>query len=349
MKKILVTGGLGYIGSHTVVCLQQQGCEVWILDDLSNSQYFILENIQKITGILPNFTKLDLCDMPALQYFFANAPQFDAIIHFVAKKSVGESVQNPIMYYQSNLNSLCNILLCMQQYKIKNFIFSSSCTVYGQPDVLPVTEQTPLKNAVSPYGNTKQISEEIIFDFQKTYTHFQAIILRYFNPVGAHDSATIGELPNGVPNNLMPYITQTAIGKRKKLFIFGNDYPTPDGTCIRDYIHVVDLAEAHLASAERLFELEKNEKNTNEKIDSEKIEIYNIGTGTGSSVWEVVKSFEKMNNKKVSVVISPRRQGDVTSVFADCTKANQILGWKAKKSLDDMTKSAWEWEKTLGK
>lgn len=334
MKKILVTGGLGYIGSHTVVKLQQKGYEVWIIDDLSNSQYFILENIQKITGILPNFARLDMCDMPALQYFFANSPIFEAVIHFVAKKSVGESVENPILYYQNNLNSLCNILLCMQQHEVKNFIFSSSCTVYGQPEQLPVTETTPLKPAFSPYGNTKQIGEEIIFDFQKTYKDFNAIILRYFNPVGASESALIGELPIGVPNNLMPYITQTAIGKREKLFVFGNDYPTPDGTCIRDYIHVEDLADAHLLGAERLF-LEKN---------VEKIEIFNIGTGTGSSVREVVKSFEKMNNISLPIHISPRRAGDVTAVFADCNKANEVLGWKAKKTLDDMTKSAWAWE-----
>ncbi len=337
MKKILVTGGLGYIGSHTVVALQQKGYEVYILDDLSNAQYFILENIQKITGILPYFTKLDLCNMPELQYFFSQNNDFEAVIHFAAKKSVGESVQKPILYYQNNLNSLCNILLCLEQFKIKNFIFSSSCTVYGQPDELPVTENTPLKPAFSPYGNTKQIGEEIIFDFQKNYADFNAVILRYFNPVGAHDSALIGELPNGVPNNLMPFITQTAIGKREKLCVFGDNYPTADGTCIRDYIHVVDLADAHLLSTERLFEGKNNEK----------IEIFNLGTGKGSSVWEVIKSFEKVNNIKVNVEIAPRRDGDVTAVFADCTKANEILGWKAKKTLDDMTQSAWKWEKKL--
>jgi UDP-glucose 4-epimerase len=334
MKKILVTGGLGYIGSHTVVALQQKGYDVLILDDLSNAQYFILENIQKITGILPNFTKLDLCDMPALQYFFSQNNDFEAVIHFAAKKSVGESVQNPILYYQNNLNSLGNILLCMAQFKIKNFIFSSSCTVYGQPDELPVTENTPLKSAFSPYGNTKQISEEMIFDFQKNYPDFNVIILRYFNPVGAHHSALIGELPIGVPNNLMPYITQTAIGKREKLYVFGNDYPTNDGTCIRDYIHVVDLADAHVASAERLFA----------RKNAENIEIFNLGTGKGSSVLEVINSFEKITHTKVNVEFAPRRDGDVTAVFADCTKANEILGWKAKKTLDDMTQSAWKWE-----
>ena len=336
--KILVTGGTGYIGSHTVVELQQNGYEVVIIDNLSTSVKDVLYSIEKITGILPEFHEFDLCDENLSTQFFYNNKDIQGVIHFAAYKAVGESVENPLKYYHNNLFSLINVMKCMNENKIKNFVFSSSCTVYGQALDLPVTELTPIQKAFSPYGHTKQISEEIIENAVKS-SDFKAILLRYFNPIGAHESALIGELPIGTPNNLVPFITQTAIGKRECLNVFGNDYNTPDGTCIRDYIHVVDLAKAHVIAFERMF-------NNLSKSDCE---IFNLGTGKGYSVLEAISSFEKVAGKKLNYKFVDRRPGDIEKVWADTTYANNELGWKADNDIDEMMLSAWNWELALSK
>ena len=334
--KILVTGGTGYIGSHTVVELQAKGHEVIIIDNLSNSNINVLDAIEKISGIKPEFENFDLADMAKTEDFFQRNNDIDGIIHFAAFKAVGESVDNPLMYYRNNLYSLVNILQGMKDNSIPNLVFSSSCTVYGQPEELPVNEEAPVQKAESPYGNTKQISEEVIFDTTKA-SDIKAIALRYFNPIGAHESTEIGELPLGVPNNLMPFITQTAIGIREQLSVFGDDYNTPDGTAIRDYIHVVDPAQAHVIAVERMV-------NKNMKKD---FEYFNLGTGNGYSVLEVIKSFEKVSEQKLNYKIVGRRAGDVEQVWADTNFANDELGWKAKKNIDEMTLSAWKWELKL--
>ncbi|MBL0026049.1 MAG: UDP-glucose 4-epimerase GalE [Saprospiraceae bacterium] len=336
-QKILVTGGLGYIGSHVVVELQNEGFDVVIIDNLSNSSIEVLERISSITGIKPMFELLDLKDKSSVVEFFKKHIDIIGVIHFAASKAVGESVQLPLLYYENNLNSLIYILQELQKKENSNFIFSSSCTVYGQADSLPIIESAPIKEAESPYGNTKQIGEEIIRDTCKIVPNLKAISLRYFNPVGAHKSSKIGEMPIGTPQNLVPFITQTAIGIRQQLSVFGNDYPTIDGTCIRDYIHVVDLANAHIAALKRLINGE-NESN---------YEVFNIGTGQGSSVLEVIEAFEEVSGQKLNYQIVGRRIGDVVSAYADTTKANKVLGWIAKLSLKDALKSAWKWEVNL--
>ena len=333
MKKILVTGGLGFIGSHTVVELQNSGFEVVIIDNLCNTTIDVLKNIESITGKQPEFHNIDLRNQKIVQEFFKNNSP-DGVIHFAASKAVGESVDNPLLYYENNISSLVYLLQEMQRYDLSNFIFSSSCTVYGQADELPITENAPIKSAESPYGNTKQIGEEIIKESCKAYG-LKAIALRYFNPIGAHHTAKIGELPIGVPQNLIPFVTQTAAGIRKELSIFGDDYPTPDGTAIRDYIHVVDLAKAHITALKRLME-------DNNKKD---FEVFNIGTGKGSSVLEVIKAFEKVTNTKLNYKIVGRREGDITAAYADTTLANEELGWKNEKTLEDALLSAWKWQK----
>lgn len=334
--KILVTGGLGYIGSHTVVALQQAGFEVLIVDNMSNSSIDVLNGIANITGITPQFKYLDLRDKNEVHHYFKNHNEIDGIIHFAASKAVGESVENPLLYYENNLNTLVYLLQECNQNQIQNLIFSSSCTVYGEPDSLPITEGAPIKIANSPYGNTKQISEEIIFDTTKV-SDLKAIALRYFNPIGAHESCEIGELPLGVPQNLVPFITQTAIGLREQLSVFGNDYPTEDGSCIRDYIHVMDLAEAHVVALQRL--LKKNNQTA--------FEVFNLGTGKGSSVFEVIKAFENVSSKSLNYKVVDRRPGDVISVYADTTKANSELGWKSKRDLEEALRSAWKWEEQV--
>lgn len=337
-KQVLVTGGAGYIGSHTAVELINEGFEVIIIDNLCNSQKEVIDGIEKITGIRPIFEQFDLCDNQKLIAFFEKYTKLEAIIHFAAHKAVGESVSKPIAYYQNNLVSLLNILEAMVKYNVGNIVFSSSCTVYGQPDILPVTEQAPIKKAMSPYGNTKQICEEILSDtINANNQKVKAIALRYFNPIGAHPSALIGELPLGVPQNLVPFITQTAIGIRKELSIFGNDYNTPDGSCIRDYINVVDLAKAHVVAISRLI---------NNKCKAN-FEIFNIGTGNGVSVFEIVNSFEKVTGQKLNYKVVGRRAGDIEKVWADTTIANNELGWKAQETLDDTLLSAWNWEKKI--
>ncbi|MEC7770801.1 MAG: UDP-glucose 4-epimerase GalE [Bacteroidota bacterium] len=335
--KILVTGGLGFIGSHTVVELQNEGFEVVIVDNLSNSSIDVLNGIEAITGKKPIFEEFDLRDKPKVQDFFQKHSDIIGVIHFAASKAVGESVQNPLLYYENNLGVLVYILQELKKKGGASFIFSSSCTVYGQADEMPITEAAPVKPAESPYGNTKQVGEEIIRDTCKVHPEIKAIALRYFNPIGAHPSGKIGELPIGVPQNLVPFITQTGIGLREQLSVFGDDYPTEDGTCIRDYIHVVDLAKAHVAALQRLLE-GKNEDN---------YEVFNLGTGTGSSVLEVIQSFERVSGEKLNYKIVDRRPGDITQAYADTKKANEVLGWKAKSSLDDAMKSAWEWEKII--
>lgn len=334
--KILVTGGLGYIGSHTAVALQQAGFEVLIVDNMSNSSIDVLQGIAQISGEIPQFTYLDLRDKNEVQNYFKAHKDIDGIIHFAASKAVGESVENPLLYYENNLNTLVYLLQECEKYKIQHFIFSSSCTVYGEPDSLPITENAPIKVANSPYGNTKQISEEIIFDTTQI-SGLKAIALRYFNPIGAHESVEIGELPLGVPQNLVPFITQTAIGLREKLSVFGNDYPTEDGSCIRDYIHVMDLAEAHVVALQRLLA----------KKNQTAFEVFNVGTGKGSSVFEVIKAFEKAAGKPLNYQVVDRRPGDVIAVYADTTKANQDLGWQARRSLDEALSSAWKWEQRV--
>lgn len=333
--KILVTGGTGYIGSHTVVELQQSGHEVMIIDNLSNSKIEVLKAIQDITGIKPVFEEIDMTDEKKLLDFF-DRHEIEGVIHFAALKSVPESVHQPLAYYRNNVGSMINLLTCMKRYEVNYLVFSSSCTVYGQPDILPVSEQAPVKRPWSPYGNTKRICEEIIEDFSAVH-ELKAILLRYFNPIGAHESSLIGELPLGIPNNLVPYITQTAIGIRDSLNVYGNDYNTPDGTPIRDYIHVVDLAKAHVIAVERM---------TNRKNKSD-YEIFNLGTGKGYSVMEVITSFEKVAKVDLNYKIVERRPGDVEEVWADTQFANNELGWKAKKGLDEMMLSAWKWELQL--
>lgn len=334
--KVLVTGGTGYIGSHTVVELQTAGYEVIIIDNLSNSDIDVVNRIEKITGQRPSFEKIDLCDSKILNQFFDKNSGIEAVIHFAAFKAVGESVRNPLLYYNNNVTGMINLLEEVVKRKISNFVYSSSCTVYGEADRLPVTEESPIKKAESPYGFTKQIGEQMLFDLSGV-TDFQTIILRYFNPTGAHDSALIGELPIGIPNNLVPYITQTAAGKREILTVNGNDYDTPDGTNIRDYIHVVDLAKAHVISLQRL----------SDNKNSEKVEVFNLGTGKGNSVLEVIKTFEEIAGMKLNYKIGPRRSGDVVSIYSDTKKANKILGWKAERDLKNMMLTSWEWEKQL--
>lgn len=334
---ILVTGGTGYIGSHTAVELIARGFEVVIIDNLSNSSADVIDRVENITGVRPAFEKFDLCDKPKVDAFFKKYRQLKAIIHFAAYKAVGESVENPLMYYHNNLVSLMNLLENMDTHGVQHLVFSSSCTVYGQPEELPVTEHAPVRPAESPYGNTKQISEEIIRDTMSVKPALNTIALRYFNPIGAHPSAEIGELPQGIPNNLVPFVTQTAAGIRKQLKIFGSDYHTPDGSAIRDYINVVDLAKAHVAAIDRLLQ-KKNKAN---------VEFFNLGTGKGSSVLEVVKTFEKVTGVKVNYTIVDRRAGDIEQVWADTALANQELGWKAEKSLEETLLSAWNWEKKL--
>ncbi len=336
-RQVLVTGGTGYIGSHTVVELQAVGFDVVIIDDLSNSSAEVVDQIEKISGIRPAFEEFNLLDSEKLEAFFKKYTGIEAIIHFAAFKAVGESVEKPLLYYRNNLVSLMNILDCMSEYKVANLVFSSSCTVYGQPDQLPVTENTPKKDAESPYGNTKAISEEVLRDVVKVTPDLKVIALRYFNPIGAHPSALIGELPRGVPNNLVPFITQTAAGIRQQLSIFGDDYDTVDGSCVRDYINVVDLAKAHVIAINRLI------NNTN----SDRFEFFNIGTGTGASVIEVVQTFEESTGVKLNYKIVARRPGDVEKIYADTTIANSVLGWKAETSLYDTLLSAWNWEKRI--
>ncbi|NMA72857.1 MAG: UDP-glucose 4-epimerase GalE [Bacteroidales bacterium] len=335
--KILVTGGTGYIGSHTVVELQNSGYEVLIIDNLSNSGADIVDNIEKITGIRPEFEKLDCLDYEGLERFFQKHGKIKAIIHFAASKAVGESVEKPLLYYRNNLVSLINLLELMPKYNVEGIVFSSSCTVYGQPDQLPVTEKAPIKKAESPYGNTKQINEEIIQDTVKSGSPIKSILLRYFNPIGAHPSAYIGELPLGVPQNLVPYITQTAMGIREKLSVFGDDYNTPDGSAIRDFINVVDLAKAHVVSIDRML-------NNKQK---DQVEIFNIGTGKGLSVLELITAFEAATGVKLNYEITKRRAGDIEQVWADPEYANKELGWKAETSIEDTLRSAWSWQKKL--
>ena len=332
MKKILVTGGLGFIGSHTVVELQQAGYEVVIIDNLYNSKIEVLDSITSITSIKPSYFNIDLRNKIAVEDFFKNN-KIDGIIHFAASKAVGESVKNPLLYYENNISTLVYLLKEMKKHKLSNFIFSSSCTVYGQADELPITENAPTKPAESPYGNTKQIGEEIIRESCKA-NGLKAIALRYFNPIGAHETANIGELPIGVPQNLIPFVTQTAAGIRKELSVFGDNYPTKDGTAVRDYIHVVDLAKAHIAALERLL------KNNNKKD----FEVFNVGTGTGSSVLEVIQAFEKVSKTKLNYKIVGRREGDITSAFADTTLAKVELGWKTEKTLEEALLAAWKWQ-----
>ncbi len=336
-ERILVTGGTGYIGSHTVVELQQAGYPVVIIDDLSNSNVDVLDGIERITGIRPDFVEASCTDMAALTKLFADYPDIRGIINFAASKAVGESMQKPILYYRNNLNTLMNLLDLMVPNNVQGIVFSSSCTVYGEPDVNPVTEQSPIKKATSPYGNTKQISEEIITDTINAGAPFKSIILRYFNPVGAHPSAEIGELPNGVPQNLIPFVTQAAIGIRAELSVFGNDYNTPDGYCIRDFINVVDLAKAHVIAVERML-TDKSE---------DKIEIFNLGTGNGLSVKELLDSFERSTGVKVPYKVVGRRPGDIEKVWADPSYANNVLGWKAETPIDDTMRSAWAWQQKL--
>lgn len=332
--RILVTGGTGYIGSHTVVELQKAGYPVVIIDNLSNSNKEVLDGIERITGIRPDFVEADCTDIKALDKLFTNYPGIKGIINFAASKAVGESMQKPILYYRNNLATLLNLLEEMPIHGVKGIVFSSSCTVYGEPDVNPVTEQSPIKKATSPYGNTKQISEEIITDVINAGAPIKSVILRYFNPVGAHPSAEIGELPNGVPQNLIPYLTQTAMGIRKELSVFGDDYNTPDGSCIRDYIDVVDLAKAHVIAVERMLE---------DKSD-EKIEIFNLGTGNGLSVLQLINTFEEATGVKVPHKIVGRRAGDIEKVWANPTYANEVLGWKADTPIADTMRSAWAWQ-----
>lgn len=336
-KRVLVTGGLGFIGSHTVVALQQEGYEVVVIDNLSNSSIDVLGGITQITGKTPEFENIDLRDKTAVKDFFEQYQDIEDVIHFAASKAVGESVMNPLLYYENNISTLVYLLQELNKKPSSRFIFSSSCTVYGQADELPITENAPVKKAESPYGNTKQIGEEIIQDTCKTNVDFKAIALRYFNPIGAHPTAEIGELPIGTPQNLIPFITQTAIGKREELSVFGDDYPTADGTAIRDYIHVMDLAEAHVKALNRL--IKKNEKSN--------YEVFNLGTGQGNSVLEVIKSFEKVSHENLPYKIVGRREGDVIAAYADTTKANEDLGWKANRSLDDALESAWKWQKVV--
>lgn len=332
--KILVTGGTGYIGSHTVVELQNAGYDVVIIDNLSNSEIGVLDGIERITGKRPDFIEGDTTDRETLRKLFEAHPDIDGIINFAASKAVGESVQKPLLYYRNNLATLINLLEAMPEFGVKGIVFSSSCTVYGEPDKNPIDETAPIKPATSPYGNTKQISEEIITDFIRSGAPIKSILLRYFNPIGAHPSAEIGELPIGVPQNLVPYLTQTAAGIRKELTVFGDDYNTPDGSCIRDYIDVVDLAKAHVTAMKRMLD--------NDKTDA--VEIFNLGTGNGLSVLELIKSFERSTGVKVPYKIGARREGDIEKIWADPKKANEVLGWKAEVPIDETMRNAWAWQ-----
>lgn len=332
--KILVTGGTGYIGSHTVVELQNAGYEVVIIDNLSNSNIEVLDGIQAITGIRPAFVQGDVTDAATVKQLFEDHPGIKGIINFAASKAVGESVQKPLLYYRNNLDSLMNLLEVMPLFGVKGIVFSSSCTVYGEPDVNPIDETAPIKKATSPYGNTKQISEDIITDYIASGAPIKSIILRYFNPVGAHPSALIGELPNGVPNNLIPYLTQTAAGIRKELTVFGDDYNTPDGSCIRDFIDITDLAKAHVTAMRRMLD----------NTDTDPVEIFNLGTGRGLSVLELIDSFQRATGVKVPYKIGPRRPGDIEKIWALPLKANNILGWKAEVPIDETMRNAWAWQ-----
>ena len=332
--KILVTGGLGFIGSHTVVELLQKDFDVVIIDDCSNSSEKVLDGIAAICGKLPQFEKIDLREKNLVEDFFKRHSDIEGVIHFAASKAVGESVEKPLLYYENNLGTLVYILKELSLKSRASFIFSSSCTVYGQADKMPINEDAPVKAPESPYGNTKQIGEEIIMDTCKVTPHLQAISLRYFNPMGAHPSVELGELPLGIPQNLVPFITQTGVGLREELSVFGDDYPTKDGTCIRDYIHVVDLAKAHVVALDRLL-TNKNQEN---------YEVFNVGTGKGNSVLEVINSFERVSGKKLNYKVVDRRAGDIVTAYADTKKANDILGWKAESTLDEAMKSAWDWE-----
>lgn len=333
-ERILVTGGTGYIGSHTVVELQNAGYDVVIIDNLSNSNVDVLDGIERISGVRPAFVEADCTDISALRKLFNDYPGISGIINFAASKAVGESMEKPVLYYRNNLGTLLNLLDVMGEFGVKGIVFSSSCTLYGEPDENPVTEAAPIKKATSPYGNTKQISEEIITDTINAGADFKSVILRYFNPVGAHPSAEIGELPNGVPQNLIPYLTQTAIGIRKELSVFGDDYDTPDGSCIRDYINVVDLAKAHVIAVKRMLE---------DRSES-KIEIFNLGTGVGLSVLELISAFERATGVKVPHKIVGRRAGDIEKVWANPAYANEVLGWKADTPIEDTMRSAWNWQ-----
>ncbi|MBO1363943.1 UDP-glucose 4-epimerase GalE [Prevotella sp. A2931] len=337
-QTILVTGGTGFIGSHTTVELIESGYQVVIIDNLSNSKIEVLDGIEKITGVRPAFEQIDLTDYQATENVFKKYPAIEGIIHFAASKAVGESVQKPLLYYRNNIVSLVNLLELMPKYNVKGLIFSSSCTVYGQPkpENLPVTETAPHQKAMSPYGNTKEINEQIIYDYIHSNAPIKSIVLRYFNPIGAHPSALIGELPNGVPNNLIPFVTQTAMGIRKELTVFGNDYNTPDGTCIRDYIYVVDLAKAHVAAMTRVLDM-----------DADRLEYFNIGTGKGNSTKEIIETFERATGVKLNWKFGPRREGDIEKIWGDCTKANTVLGWKAETPLEDVLRSAWKWQEKL--
>jgi UDP-glucose 4-epimerase len=337
MSKILVTGGTGYIGSHTAVELQNAGYEVIIVDNLSNSSADFIDRIEKITGIRPDFIQADCTDKVVMKRIFTYYPGINGIIHFAASKAVGESVEKPLMYYRNNIDSLLTLLELMPEYKIDGLVFSSSCTVYGQPDDLPVSEKSPVKEAESPYGNTKQINEEIIRDTINAGAPFKSIVLRYFNPIGAHSSALIGELPNGTPQNLVPFLTQTVAGIRRELKVFGNNYNTPDGSCIRDYINVVDLAKAHVVAIKRLLD----------NPDCENLEYYNLGTGRGVSVLELIRAFERATGLKVPHKITGRRAGDIEQIWADPKRANAVLGWKAVETLDDTLVSAWKWQQSF--
>ncbi len=337
MARILVTGGTGYIGSHTVVELINSGFDVVIVDNLSNSNVDVLNGIEAITGVRPEFENIDCMDYPSMDHLFEKYSDIEAVIHFAASKAVGESVEKPLLYYRNNISSLISVLELMKVHNVHNIVFSSSCTVYGQPDVLPVDESAPIKPALSPYGNTKQINEEIIRDVCHAEKDLHAILLRYFNPIGAHPSALIGELPNGVPQNLLPYVTQTAAGLRPELKVFGNDYNTPDGSCIRDYIYVVDLAKAHVIAVKRMLEGKANER----------VEVFNLGTGRGLSVLEIVETFQKVTGVKLPYQIVPRRAGDIEKVWANPKKANEVLGWRAETSVEDTLLSAWRWQQHL--
>jgi len=336
-KKILVTGGTGYIGSHTSVELIKEGFDVVIIDNLYNSEAEVVERILMITGIRPALEIIDVCDKVKLDGFFGRHKDISAIIHFAAYKAVSESVSKPLVYYNNNLVSLINLLDSMKRFSVPDLVFSSSCTVYGQPEKLPVTEDAPLQPATSPYGNTKQVCEEIIRDTTFSDKNIKAIALRYFNPIGAHPSGLIGELPRGVPENLVPFITQTAYGLRDELKVYGNDYDTPDGSCIRDYLHVVDLAKAHVIAVKRLIE-GKNKKN---------YEVFNLGTGNGVSVLEAIKSFERVSGVKLKYKIIGRRPGDIEKIWADPSFANKELGWKTISTLDEAMKTAWDWENKI--
>ncbi|MCD8164778.1 MAG: UDP-glucose 4-epimerase GalE [Bacteroides sp.] len=336
-ERILVTGGTGYIGSHIVVELQNSGYEVIIIDNLSNSTADVVDNIEKVSGIRPVFEKLDCQDYEGLDALFGKYPGIKAIIHFAASKAVGESVEKPLLYYRNNLVSLINLLELMPKHQVKGIVFSSSCTVYGEPDELPITENAPIKQATSPYGNTKQINEEIVRDTVASGAPIDAILLRYFNPIGAHPTALLGELPNGVPQNLVPFLTQTAMGIREKLSVFGDDYNTPDGSCIRDFINVVDLAKAHVVAIDRILQGKQKEK----------VETFNIGTGRGLSVLELIHAFEEATGVKLNYQIVGRRAGDIEKIWADPEFANNELGWTAVETIEDTLRSAWNWQLKL--